>query len=865
MSPAKFDVPVATHVIDRPRLFTRLSRSADVGTALVAATAGWGKTLLVASWIAARADDLCTVWVSLDRDDDDERAFWRTVATALLDVADEPGRQALRRVACPDEAELPSLFVAAVRQLQRKVVLVLDNLHEVRSPELHDGLLRLVEHPLPTLSLVLTTRCDPPWPLQRLRLTGALAEVRAADLAFRVDEAALLFGSLGLQLSDVQVKQLVERTEGWAAGLRLAALHLLRCADVDSAVETFSGDDHSVAGYLLTEVLDRQAPELLAFLEAVSIVDEVNTALADALTGGSDGEAKLAELASALLFVEAVGRSGRWYRLHRMVADILRARPTSRRRRRDLCRRAAEWFRDHDRPLDAVQLALRGELWSLAAELVGRYLVPITLQGEAHRLERLLADVPRTVVLSRPEFAAGLAGARIVQGSAREVPGLLDAARAGAPGLTPGRAERLGVVLDLVAGALARLAGDFDSVTAVYRRVPRDLGVLSQLGMAAVEIVPVVALNNLGTAELWCGDLRRAAEHLTAAVEQGADGPTLPHLNAAAHLALWHCERGELTAAEAAARDVAGTADRLGWTTTPQAVGAHLAMARVLLDRDELTDLDQWLQRVADVEAIAPEPHIQLASALVLAARRDAVGDGEHALTALRATYERLEPWTPPRGLAEQRMLVEAGLRMRLGDPAGARRLVDAFGRPRTDAGAVSLARVQVLLGEVPTLPAVPDADPRTRVGRGVVEALVAARGGDVERGLERLEEALQAAAPGRMRRPFLVDAAELRTLLLRRIERGSAVPAFALDLVQRMSGTAVDELAARRAVIEPLTKREQTILRYLASSLSNTEIANELYVSINTVKTHQRTVYRKLGAEGRRDAVRRARALRLL
>jgi LuxR family maltose regulon positive regulatory protein len=661
------------------------------------------------------------------------------------------------------------------------------------------------------------------------------------------------------------VKRLVERTEGWAAGLRLAALHLLRCDDVESAVDTFSGDDHSVAGYLLTEVLDRQAPELLSFLEAISVVEEVNAGLADAITGGSDGEAKLAELAAALLFVEAVGRSGRWYRLHRMVADILRARPTSRRRRRDLCRRAAEWFRDRDMPLDAIQLALRGELWSLAAELVGRCLVSITLRGEARRLERLLADVPRIVVLGRPELAAGLAGARIVQGYGKEVAGLLDAARAGAPGLSPLRAERLGVLLDLVTGALARLAGDFDSVTAVYRRVPRDPAVLSRLGMADVEIVPLVALNNLGTAELWCGDLRGAAEHLAAAVERGADGPTLPRLNATAHLALLHCERGELTAAEAVARDVACAADRLGWMSTPQAVGAHLAMARVLLDRDELTDLDHWLQRVADVMAAAPEPHVQLASALVLAARRDAAGDGEHALTALRATYERLEPWTPPRGLAEQRMLVEATLRVRLGDPTGARRLVDTLGRPRTAAGAVSVARLQLLLGDVPTLPVLLDADPRTRVGVDLVEALVACRSGDAERALERLEEALLAAAPSRLRRPFLGGAAELCTLLLRRIERGSAVPAFAMDLVQRMSGTGVDELAVRRAVVEPLTKREETILRYLASSLSNTEIANELYVSVNTVKTHQRSVYRKLGAEGRRDAVRRARALHLL
>jgi LuxR family transcriptional regulator, maltose regulon positive regulatory protein len=674
-----------------------------------------------------------------------------------------------------------------------------------------------------------------------------------------------MFRRLGLGLSGAQLNRLVERTEGWAAGLRLAALHLLDCDDVDSAIDTFSGAAHSVAGYLRIEVLDRQAPALLDFLESVSAVDQVTAGLADALTGGDDGEAKLTELAASLLFVEAVGRSGRWYRLHRLVADILRARANPPRRRRDLHRRAAEWFRDHDMPLDAVQLALRGQLWPLAADLVGRYLVAITLRGEAHRLEQLLTDAPRTEVLSRPELAAGLAGARVVQGRAKEVAGLLDAARAGLSQLSEARAERLGVALDLVGGALARLAGDFDTLVAVYGRVPQEPTALARLGMAAAEIVPVVVLNNLGTAELWAGDLSRAAEYLNATMDHGTDGPTLPHLNATAHLALLRCERGELVAAEAAARDVAVTAAGLGWDKTPQAVGAYLAMARILLDRDELADLDHWLQQVAEVESVGPESHIRLAAALVVAARRSAAGDAEAALTGLRVTCQELEPWTPPRGLAEQWMLAEATLLVRLADPVGARRLLSVLGPPRTDAGVVALARVHLLLGDVPVLPAMPDAGPRISVGVHLVEALQASLAGAHERGLDRLEEALLAAAPSRLRRPFLVEAAELRTLLDQRIDHGSAVTAFALDLQQRISGTTVDELAARRALIDPLTEREQTILRYLASSLSNAEIANELYLSVNTIKTHQRTIYRKLGAEGRRDAVRRARTLHLL
>jgi LuxR family maltose regulon positive regulatory protein len=372
-------------------------------------------------------------------------------------------------------------------------------------------------------------------------------------------------------------------------------------------------------------------------------------------------------------------------------------------------------------PLDAVQLALRGELWSLAADLLGRYLISIALQGEGHRLEQMLTGVRRTVVLSRPELAAGLAGARVVRGSAHEVVGLVDAARAAVSRLPPVRAERIALVLDLIGGALARIAGDFETMKAVYRRVTRDPAALARLGMTAVEIVPVVALNNLGTAELWTGDLSDAAAHLALTIEHGADGPTLPHLNAKAHLALLHCERGELVAAEVAAQEVTAAAESLGWATMPQVVSAYLAMARVLLERDELDDLDRWLDRVAEVESVVPEPHIRLAETLVWAARWDAVGERERAITAMRATREQQRLWTPPRGLAEQWAVAEATLLVRLGDLAGARRTLGSLGPSWTDAGAVALARVQLLLGEAPALPAPADPSPRVTVGTHLV------------------------------------------------------------------------------------------------------------------------------------------------
>jgi LuxR family transcriptional regulator, maltose regulon positive regulatory protein len=272
---------------------------------------------------------------------------------------------------------MPGQIAALLADDATPIVLVLDNLHEITSIAVHESLLRLVQRPPAGLRFVATTRRDPPWPLDRLRLAGVITEVRAAELAFRVDETEALFAQLGLDLGGSHVGRLVERTEGWAAGLRLAALQLQGVADPTGFVDAFSGDDHAVAAYLLAEVLDRQTPELLHFLVRVSFVDLVSADLADALTGAQNGSATLAELTASNLFVQAVGPGGRWYRLHRLITDLLRTRITDPRALRDVHRRAAEWHRRHSMPLEAVRYALRGGLWPLAAELVGTHIVAL--------------------------------------------------------------------------------------------------------------------------------------------------------------------------------------------------------------------------------------------------------------------------------------------------------------------------------------------------------------------------------------------------------------------------------------------------------------------------------------------------------
>jgi len=866
----KFSPPMANHVVPRQALNALLTAKIDAPVTLVAATAGWGKTLLAASWIEAGAAGRAAAWLSLDRTDDDPQAFWRAVAVALTPAVGNQAEE-LRRIVTggvPTE-DLPGMVVAGLRRAPRPVVLVLDDLHEIHSPQVHAGLLRLVERPPPGLSLLVTTRRDPPWPLPRLRLAGLVSDVRAADLAFSHEEAAELFAQLMIAVDAAGLERLLDRTEGWPAGLRLVALHLSGQDDVAAAVDAFSGDDHSVAGYLITEVLDRQSPELIAFLEKISVVDLVCADLADSLTGRQDGAAMLAELAASHLFVEALGKPGRWYRLHRLIADIVRTRPSRRSARRDLHRRAAEWFRRNAMPLEAIGSAVAGELWPLAADLAGAHALALVMAGRSRELERVLSEIPSTVLGVHAELAVALAGARVSQGSDVAVAALLDGSAAATGALSGRRAARARVLSDLSAGALTRLTGDWASTVAVFQRVPVEAGALAALDMVGAEMVPVFVNGNLGTAAYWAGDLVAAERHLAAAMNVELDDHVPAKVNAMAYHALLRCTRGELDAAEAAARKVITSASAAGLVKAPQVAGAYLTMATVALDRGVAQDADEWLGRVAEVEAMAPEPHVQVAAAGLLALRREAAGERVAALATLRTAGAvdggRLAP-----GLREWRTLAEAALLARSGEIGTARRLVERLPATLTEAGSIALARLHLLMGDVPAAAAIRSASAtaghvRAQVEGAVLDALLALATGAEQRALDRIEDALAAAVPWSLRRPFLAEAADLRAVLEERIERGTVAPAFALDLLERMSNPSAAHGEAQRARIDPLTEREGTVLRYLAGSLTNAEIADELYVSVATIKTHERSLYKKLGVSGRRDAVRRARHLRLL
>jgi LuxR family transcriptional regulator, maltose regulon positive regulatory protein len=862
----RFAVPLATNVVVRPRLHAQLTAD-PASCVLIAAPAGWGKTLLASSWLGTRATDTVAAWISIGPAEDDLRGFWTSVARALIPVVGDRAAAVLNAVADDDLEQVPGKVATALAADGAPVVLVLDNLHEVTELAVHESLLRLVQRPPQGLRLLVTTRRDPPWPLSRLRLAGVLSEIRASDLAFQADETRALFDQLGIDLDAEHVERLVARTEGWAAGLRLAALRLNSTTDPAAFVGAFSGDDHAVAAYLLDEVIDRLSPDLLDFLVRVSILDVISADLADAMTGGNGGRATLTELARLNLFVHAVGTSGRWYRLHRLIADVLRARITRARTLRDLHRRAAEWYLHQAMPLEALRYALRGGLWPFAAELLGVHVLALAVRGNAREIDLLLTAAPRDVLLTHAELAAGLAVARIMQASPPDLSDLTAAAHAGVERLPGPRAERLRVLLDLMEFGNGRASGDLLAVVAASRRIPQDPSALAALGLIGWDLIPLLVLGNGGMAEFWTGDLVAAEKHLQAAVDYDRSGGVLrPHLNAAAHLALLQCERGDLDAADAEARAVIEHATDVGWTVSAQVVAAYLTLAWVALDRDDRPDVDGWLGRVADVETVIPEPHVQLATAALAALRRSDDGDPVGALSELRLTTARLAGNAPP-ALTDRLAYVEADLLCRIGDVEHAGAVLAGLHGQPARASARALARLHLYQGDPEAaqqaLAQFPN-DGTTVRGQieGAILRSLCATPKDRVTALTRLDAALIAAAPLGMRRPFLVPLPGLLELINARIEAGTEAAAFAVDLVRRISGYHSRPIIT---LTEPLTDREQHILRYLASTLSNAEIAAELYLSVNTVKTHQRMIYRKLDATGRREAVRRAKELRLL
>ena len=862
-------------VVARPGLFERLAAAGRVTE--VSAPPGSGKTFLLRSWIAGASLAERAAWVAVQGEERDPQRFWLSVFGALRDTV--AGSKLVRPLTAAPDLDgwaVVERLLTDLGGLEDRVWLVIDDVHELRSPEALRQLELLIMRGPAELRFVLVSRHDLRLGLHRLRLEGDLTEIRAADLRFTRDEAKALFEAAGIPLSDPALGLLYERTEGWVAGLRLAALSLAGHPDPDRFAAEFSGSERTVAEYLLAEVLDRQSEPVRRLLLRTSVLDRVNGELADLLTGGSGGERALQQLEQANVFVFALDARRSWFRYHQLFADLLQLelRGSAPAEVPVLHAAAAEWYGGHGYPVEAVRHAQDAEDWDLAARLLSDHWVGLGLGGLGATAYELLARFPADVIAGDAELAARMAGVQRGRGSLEEAERYLALATERLESVPPGRRGRAQVILAAVRMWLARQRGDLPAVAEQAQPLLAPAGAADPARLGLGEDLRALALIDLGIAELWTARFDEADRHL----EQGVAlahriGRPFLEVTGLAHWAQLASWRSFPLGAQRS-RQAIELAGRHGWTEEPVTGVAHLAlgMAMVALGRLEEghRSLDQ-AERILRAE-VEPAAGMRLRYARGLL---DLVsGRPEAALSAFRAAEQLAGLLVTEHALARRlrshalQTLVRLGQTQRVEQALAAmdgqerdsgqmRNAVAVLRLAQDDPKAATVALAPVIDGSVPLVNA-----HLWDVQAWLLEAIARDALGEAGAARRALEHALHLAKPEGLLFPFLLDPAP--GLLDRHRRLGTAHAVLIAEILNAPSGSGADGGSPPR-LIEPLSESELRVLRYLPTKLSAPEIADQLYLSVNTVKTHMRHVYDKLGAHRRHEAVEQARAVGLL
>src|SRR5215216_1655998 len=863
----------ARWLVARARLLELLDAGIQGRLTLLIGPAGSGKTVLLSSWASTGVLPGPVAWLSLDAADNDPARFWFYLLATLRQSGAVPPNGRLGSLGLPiggpDEGFVLEL-AAGLAELAKPVVVVLDDFHELTNPAVLDGLATMLGRSPPSLRMVLAGREDLPLPLARLPAVGRPTEVGASELAFTADEAAKLLASQGLVLADADLALVWARTEGWAAGLRLAALSLQGHPDPEGFIAGFAGTSRAVADFLLEEVLGRLPEEDRTFLLDTSVVERVSGELADALTGRTDGAQTLARLARANAFVVALDEHRSWYRYHKLLAELLQARlqASAPRLIPELHRRAAGWHRDHGFPVEATRHAVAGGQWPLAAELLASIWQGFILDGEMALLGALVDQFPAEVVEADAELVAVRTARRLGVGDWDGADSDLRLAEQAATALPQRRRRRYAVTLATVSLYRARLRGDLDAaVVAAQHLLPAEGDLVGDDDLRAL------ALLNLGTAEFWTGALEAATGHL----EEGL---------AAARRVAQDCLvvgfLGQLAAVTGASRlgegvrlaqEALALAERRGWSQNPSAACAYLVLGGGHFEWGDLAAAERYLDLAM---ACRPEPAISLTIGLTRAVAARAKGEPATGLAILRGAQQELERLNGPYVLAASLRQWEARLLAATGRGDQARALLSTFDEPASPSAATLAVQAELQLAEgdaagaVATLApcldgSVPPLGVYQRLETLLLDAVARQRLGDLDAAATSLEHALQVAEPEGYRQVFWNHGEEVHALLRRQRERGSAHPRLLAELLDRTTFDAPLALPPPVALAAPLTEREQAVLGFLDSNLSTRQIADELYVSVNTVRSQVRSIYRKLDVSRRGDAVHRARRLRLL
>ncbi|MEU4159063.1 LuxR C-terminal-related transcriptional regulator [Actinoplanes sp. NPDC026670] len=860
---SKFAVPEAPpFMVTRPALLDRVTEGVRGPVTVITGLAGSGKTQLLASWVRSVAVDWPVAWITLEHGDEQLPTFWGYVVEGLrragVDVPPVTGGVVTRGFL--------GRLAAAVEEHATPVVLILDGASQLPGRDWASGLEYVLSH-AGRLRVVLTGRWDPPLPLYRYRLAGQLHELRTADLAFTAAEVSRLMRLHGVELAEPELATLLEHTEGWAAGIRLCACALQRTPDAKVLVDTISGDESTIAEYFVGEVLRVQPPETKRFLLETSVLDTFTPELAAAVTARSDAPRMLAELTRENAFIQPVGSGTGLYRYHRLFAELLRAQlawgdPDE---VAVLHQRAALWLAARGHLAEAVGHAVHAGDWGGAARMVIEdYAIgSLVVEGGAGRIGRLFATMPEHIEDPEPVIVR----AALAYGDGDHSRCAEQFTLAGKLLTLRGAAGDDGLTLACFLMRLLLLAHDTG---------PDDVDELAPLARAFLASAPAQRVGRHpelpmllyaaeGRARGAAGQIDEAAAVLTEAITNASAGAETVRMSCLENLALLEAFRGRLSRAETAAKQAIDLARQCGLGRERWPAAAEVALAWVALERYDIEAADRRLRAVQPMVGNGVTGPAPAGFALVRARRLQTRGELRQAIGVLTAAEEADSG--APCWLTREIRLVRARLMLLAGRADEAGGLLAGYA-DATEPDAV-LARAALLLAQGETGAAydrartVADAA-GTRapiaLDAWLMLAMVAAGRDETANAREALRRALRVAAPESCRRPVNQVWGELRRLLrdddrLAQQYRSLGAPA------PGGTGTA----GADPVVVEQLSKRELDVLRGMAEMLPTEEIAASMYVSVNTVKTHVRSILRKLSASRRNEAVRRARALRLI
>jgi LuxR family transcriptional regulator, maltose regulon positive regulatory protein len=867
---------VPSWAVQRPRIDKLIARGARRPLTVVTGPPGAGKTMALALW--ADACPGAVAWVTLDDYDNRPRVFWSYVITALRRAgiavpkalsATAPGRAVDHRFLLQ--------FASAMAAQDPPVTLVLDDLHLLTEPKVLDGLAYVLRNAGRGLRLVAASRMDPLLPLHRYRLSGQLTEIRANDLIFSMLEARLLLAQHGITLSAESLERLRRRAEGWAAGLRLAAISMAGHPDPDQFIKEFAAEDSAVTGYLVQEVLNAQPVRVRDFLLRTSILDRVSADIASELADDETAPDVLPALARANAFVLPVGHG--WYRYHSLLAAVLRLklRRDCPDRLPDLHRRAASWYRRNGSLAEAVRHAGNADDWQFAARtavdelVVGQLIEPRGSEQLADGFRRM----PHELKWTAPQPLLVAAAIELSQGQDDSCGASLDAAECMLDRLPADAEIPSRLAAGMVRLALSRRTGDLDAAAAAAATAETLLEAVPEDLLARHPEIYAQVLSGRGAVEFWSGHFDAATATLEVGVAAArASDSAHKRADCLGHLALIEALRGRLNHAAELAADAAGTPenDDEDGPLAPVCSAAEVALACVHTEHNELSVARGRLKQ-AD-EALRARPDKLVSAAACLVAARHSLAGGRAAVAAEIVGRAR-HGWSPPSWLGHRLRLLESSACAAVSDTDSAVDMAASAGPASCLDAAAALAHAWLAAGDpqaarhaLASVSAGAEVADWVRMEGRLVDAQLSYGTGDNERGRQSLEHALRLAEPERHRLPFALQRKWILPVLRRDPELADAYRhLLAPDLVSAANGTALRPGAGQAAplIVERLSEREREVLGHVSAMLSTAEVATEMYISVNTVKTHLKSIYRKLAATHRGEAVRRARQLELL